>query len=185
MGFCDPKKWISRKLGPNYKKNLHFSHCVTFFFSRMWKLWWPILYIPLWIRSEAFKFYFHCLPSWIYPLLSLQPRTKPQMTNPSLPQPLAQSLELRELRIRAYGIIFFLFLFPNITTLQELSKCEVKAWLWRCLIILPTLRFHVKSNLGEFKRSKNVIFANFRDSELSILVNLGLESCSNLLKIKI
>ena len=35
---------------------------------------------------------------------------------------------------------------------------------------------------GKFKQSGNVIFVNFRDSELWILVNLGLESCSNLLK---
>ena len=32
---------------------------------------------------------------------------------------------------------------------------------------------------------QNVFFDNFRDSELWILVNFGLESCSNLLKIKI
>ena len=50
-------------------------------------------------------------------------------------------------------------------------------------ILLP-LRSYEKSNFGEFKQSKNVIFDNFRDSELCILVNLVLESCSNLLKIK-
>ena len=42
----------------------------------------------------------------------------------------------------------------------------------------------VKSNFGQFKRSKNVIFGNFRDLELWNLVNLWLESCSNLLKSK-
>ena len=36
----------------------------------------------------------------------------------------------------------------------------------------------------ELKRSKSVVFGNFRDSELWICVNLGLESCSNLLKSK-
>ena len=42
----------------------------------------------------------------------------------------------------------------------ELSKCEVKA-----LIILPLL-FYVKSNFAVFKQSKDVIFGNFRESEL-------------------
>ena len=67
------------------------------------------------------------------------------------------------------------------TMLQKLSKCEVKAWLcWNLIILLP-LRFYVKSNFGEFKRSKSVIFVNSRDYELWNLVNLALESCSNLL----
>ena len=43
------------------------------------------------------------------------------------------------------------------TMLQKLSKCEVKAWLCWYLINLPPLWFCVKSNFGEFKRSKNVI----------------------------
>ena len=73
---------------------------------------------------------------------------------------------------------------PLSTVLQELSKCEVKAWLCWNLIIIPLLRFYVKSNFGDFKRSKNVIFGNFRDSEFWIWLNLGLESCSNLLKSK-
>ena len=71
----------------------------------------------------------------------------------------------------------------NCTMLQKLSKYEVKAWLCWNLMILPPLRFCVKSYFGEFKRSKNVIYGNFRDAELWILVNLGLESCSDLLKI--
>ena len=73
---------------------------------------------------------------------------------------------------------------PLSTMLQKLSKCEVKDWLCWSAIILPPLRFYVKSNFGEFKRSKNVIFGNFRGSEFWFLVNLGLESCSNLLKSK-
>ena len=44
------------------------------------------------------------------------------------------------------------------TMLQKLSKCEVKAWLCYNLIILPPLRFYVKSNFGEFKRSQDVIW---------------------------
>ena len=52
------------------------------------------------------------------------------------------------------------------TMLQKLSKCEVKASICLSLIILLPLRYYVKSNLGEFKRSKNVIFDNFRDSEI-------------------
>ena len=47
-----------------------------------------------------------------------------------------------------------------------------------------TTPIYVKSNFGVFKRSKNVISGNFGDSELWILVNLRLESCSNLLKSK-
>ena len=42
---------------------------------------------------------------------------------------------------------------------QKLLKFEVKAWLYWNLIILPPLQFYVKSNFGEFKRSKNVIFS--------------------------
>ena len=51
------------------------------------------------------------------------------------------------------------------TMLQKLSKCEVKAWLYRNLIILPPLRFNVKSNFEEFKRSENVNFSNWRGSK--------------------
>ena len=67
---------------------------------------------------------------------------------------------------------------PLCTMLQKLSKWEVKAWLNWNLIISAPLQFYVKSNFGDFKRSKNVIYSNFRDAELWILVNLGLESCS-------
>ena len=49
--------------------------------------------------------------------------------------------------------------------LQKHSKCEVKAWLCWNLIILPPLRFYLKSNFSKFNRSKNVIFGNFRGSE--------------------
>ena len=51
------------------------------------------------------------------------------------------------------------------TMLKKILKCEVKAWLCWKLIILPPLRFYVKSNFGKFKWSKNVIFSNFGDSE--------------------
>ena len=57
------------------------------------------------------------------------------------------------------------------TMLQKLSKCEVKAWFCWSLIILPSLRFYVKSNFGKFKRQKiqsseslklaKIIFLNF------------------------
>ena len=89
---------------------------------------------------------------------------------------------------------FQLYLKPNkpsasisktlLTMLQKLSKCEVKAWLFWNLIIFPPLRFCVKSHFAKFKRSKYFIYSNFRDTELWILVNLGLESCSNLQKSK-
>ena len=45
------------------------------------------------------------------------------------------------------------------TMLQKLSKCEVEVWLCWNSIILPPLRFYVKSNFSKFKRSKNVILA--------------------------
>ena len=49
--------------------------------------------------------------------------------------------------------------------LQTFSKCEVKAaWCGNLLISLP-LKFYVKSNFGELKGSKNMIFGNFRGSE--------------------
>ena len=51
------------------------------------------------------------------------------------------------------------------TMLQKLSKCEVEAWLCWSFTILPPHRFYVKSNLGDFKRSKNGIFGNFRGSQ--------------------
>ena len=71
-----------------------------------------------------------------------------------------------------------------ITMLQKFSKCEVKVWLCWNLIILTPLWFHVKSYFGEFSRAKNVIFGNFRNSKFWVLVNIGLESCSNWLKSK-
>ena len=42
----------------------------------------------------------------------------------------------------------------------------------------------MKSNFGDFKWSQNVIFGDFRDCELSIMVKFGLEGGSNLLKLK-
>ena len=53
------------------------------------------------------------------------------------------------------------------TMLQKFSKCEVKAWFYQNLIILPLLQFYVKSNFGEFKEAKNVFFGNYRGSEYS------------------
>ena len=51
------------------------------------------------------------------------------------------------------------------TLLQKLSKCEVNAaWCKNFTVCLP-LRLYMKSNFGEFKRSKNVIFGTFRGSE--------------------
>ena len=45
--------------------------------------------------------------------------------------------------------------------LQKLLKCEVKAAVYGHFTILPPRRFYVKSNFGEFKRSKNVTFWRF------------------------
>ena len=53
----------------------------------------------------------------------------------------------------------------KVTMLQKLSKYEVKAWLCWNFIVLPPHRFYVKSNFGEFKQSKYVIFGNFSGSE--------------------
>ena len=70
------------------------------------------------------------------------------------------------------------------TTLQKLSKCEVKAWLcWNLIILLP-LRFYVKSNFGEFKRSKLSFLPILETLNFDFLVNLALGSCSNSLKSK-
>ena len=73
----------------------------------------------------------------------------------------------------------------DITMLQTLSKCEVKAWLCWNLIILPSLRFYMKSNFGEFKLSNNAIFGNFRASEFWFLVNLSNFQVPNLPKFKV
>ena len=70
------------------------------------------------------------------------------------------------------------------TMLQKLSKFEVKAWLCWNLIILLALIFYVKSNFGEFKRSKNVDFDNFRGSQFWFLVNLSDFQVPNLPKIQ-
>ena len=61
----------------------------------------------------------------------------------------------------------------HFTMLQKLSICEVKARHYQNLITLLPLRFYVKSNFSEFKPSKNVIFGNFRDSELWIFDKFG------------
>ena len=66
--------------------------------------------------------------------------------------------------------------------LQKLSKYEVKATRYGHFSNLLPLRFYVKSNFCELKRSKNVIFANFRNSDFLNWVNLGHENCSDLLK---
>ena len=50
--------------------------------------------------------------------------------------------------------------------LQKLSKYEVKAVGYGHFSNLLPLRFYVKSNFGELNRSKSVIFASFRNSEL-------------------
>ena len=71
------------------------------------------------------------------------------------------------------------------TMLQKLSRCEVKAWLCWNLIILPSIRFYVKSNFGRFKKPKNVILDNFRGSECWFLVNLSNFQIQNLPKFKV
>ena len=51
------------------------------------------------------------------------------------------------------------------TMLQKLLKCEVKAASLCWKIILPPLRFYMKSNFGKFKPSSNINFGNFKGSE--------------------
>ena len=63
---------------------------------------------------------------------------------------------------------FFLQVLGNadsLTMLQKLLRCEVKAAFFENFTILLPLKFYVKSNFGELKRSKNVIFGNFRGSK--------------------
>ena len=80
-------------------------------------------------------------------------------------------------KMKSYGKYF--------TMLQKISKCEVKAGLcWNMIILLP-LRFYVKSNFGEFKRSKSVIFGNFIDSELWIFGKFRTWKLLKFTKIKI
>ena len=68
-----------------------------------------------------------------------------------------------ELQIAFLTPIVFLLLHAYVCTcctmLQKLSKFEVKPWLCWNLIILPPLRFYVKSNFGIFKRSKKSFLA--------------------------
>ena len=52
------------------------------------------------------------------------------------------------------------------------------------IILLPPLRFYVKSNFGEFIRPKNVIFDNFRGLNFDFLVNLSNFQVPNLPKIQ-
>ena len=81
------------------------------------------------------------------------------------------------------GELFSNMTHPTSHSFQDhFQICEVKAARHGLFSNLLPLRFYVKSNFGELKRSKNVIFANFRDSELWNLVNLELKNCSNLLK---
>ena len=56
-------------------------------------------------------------------------------------------------------------IFTLCTMLKKLWKCEVKAWLCCNLIILPPLRFYVKSNFGNFRGSQFLfqqIWATFK-----------------------
>ena len=65
--------------------------------------------------------------------------------------------------------------------LQKLSKCEVKAWFYWDLIILPPLQFLCGIKFWWIQTVQTCHFC-FRDSEIWILVNFGLVSCSNWLK---
>ena len=73
----------------------------------------------------------------------------------------------------------------ELTMLQKLSKCEVKACLYWNWTTLPPLQFCVKSNFEKFKRTKNIIFGNFIGSEFWLLVNLSNFQVQNLPKFKV
>ena len=67
----------------------------------------------------------------------------------------------------------------------ENFKMWSQAWLcWSWISLLP-LRLYMKSNFGEFKRSKNVIFGNFRDSEIWSFGKFGTLKLLKLSKTKI
>ena len=67
--------------------------------------------------------------------------------------------------------------FSNALCSRNFQNVKLRLDFCRNLIILPQIQFYVKYSFGEFKRPKNVIFGNFGDSELWILVNFWLESC--------
>ena len=71
------------------------------------------------------------------------------------------------------------------TLFQKLPKCEVRAWLCWNLIILPPLRFSMKSNFDEFEQLKYVIFGNIRGSEFWFFVNLSNFQLPNLPNFKV
>ena len=48
------------------------------------------------------------------------------------------------------------------TLLQKVSKCEVKEARYGSFTIFLPLRFYMKSNFNDLKRSKNVIFGHFQ-----------------------
>ena len=64
---------------------------------------------------------------------------------------------------------------------RKFQNVQLRLDCWNLIVLLP-LWFYLKSNFGELKRSKNVIFANFRHFEFWNWVNLELKNCSNLLK---
>ena len=98
------------------------------------------------------------------------------------PRPLIRPLANRSLRTSQFGRGF-----PNLpidlylqmekrwvviikcTMLQKLSKCEVKAVLCGYFTICLPLRFYVKSNFGEFKQPKNVIFDHLETQNFEFL----------------
>ena len=67
-------------------------------------------------------------------------------------------------------VLHFCFLFLDLTiticsrNFQNVKLRVKTAQCWNSTTCLP-LRFYVKSNFGEFKQSKNVIFGTFRGSE--------------------
>ena len=90
----------------------------------------------------------------------------------------------RKVRSLIHNHTTFTTSFHHSTMLQKLSKCEVKAWLCWDLIILPPLRFYVKSNFVEFRRFKNVIFGNFRGSQFGFYQIWATSKSQNLPKIQ-
>ena len=112
----------------------------------VWRLWRAIPLVPFFkVRALTRESYIHRLIT----VISQQ----------------AKWYEAKKYQIKGLLHLIYTPKVQHFIMLQKLSKCEVKAWLCWHLIILPPLRFYVKSNFGEFTWSKNVIFDNLRGSE--------------------
>ena len=94
------------------------------------------------------------------------------------------------IRIKTIQIFLAIFWHMNLKLIISLCSRNFQNMKLRLdfvenLIILLPLQFYVKSNFSELKRSKNVVFGNFRSSEFWFLVNLSNFQVPNLPKFKV